>query len=74
MEGVGNFKCLWCPQLQRCSDTMDRHRQEWIESSCPIEKNSISKNMTCQAFMPNSDKNNKRNKQSNDLGLYLFRI
>ena len=39
MEGVGNFKCLWCPQLQRCSDTMDRHRQEWIESSGPIEKN-----------------------------------
>lgn len=39
LKGVGNFKCLWCPVLQRCSDTMDRYRQEWIEASCPVDIN-----------------------------------
>ncbi len=39
LHGIGNFNCLWCPTLQRCSDTMDRYRQEWIESSCPVELN-----------------------------------
>ncbi|XP_061761436.1 plexin domain-containing protein 1-like isoform X1 [Nerophis ophidion] len=26
--------CSWCNVLQRCSDGMDRHRQEWLDFSC----------------------------------------
>uniref|UniRef100_A0A3Q3N928 Plexin domain containing 1 n=1 Tax=Mastacembelus armatus TaxID=205130 RepID=A0A3Q3N928_9TELE len=29
--------CSWCNVLQRCSDGMDRHRQEWLEYSCSEE-------------------------------------
>ena len=43
LKGVGNFKCLWCPALNRCSDTMDRYRQEWIESSCPMDISAQTK-------------------------------
>lgn len=48
VSGVGDFKCIWCPILQRCSDTMDRYRQEWIESSCPIEYKANTSIATCQ--------------------------
>ena len=37
LTGVENFKCMWCPVLQRCSDTLDRYRQEWMASSCPTD-------------------------------------
>jgi hypothetical protein len=47
--GVGTFKCMWCPVLQRCSDTLDRYRQEWIESSCPTDTSQQS-NQTCKLF------------------------
>ncbi|CAF0899240.1 unnamed protein product [Brachionus calyciflorus] len=36
VNGLTNFKCIWCPALQRCSDTVDRYRQEWVEYSCPM--------------------------------------
>ncbi|KAG7233720.1 hypothetical protein INR49_006640 [Caranx melampygus] len=26
--------CTWCHVLQRCSDGMDRHRQEWLDYGC----------------------------------------
>uniref|UniRef100_A0A8C5FT42 Plexin domain-containing protein 1-like n=1 Tax=Gadus morhua TaxID=8049 RepID=A0A8C5FT42_GADMO len=26
--------CKWCHVLQRCSDGMDRHRQEWLDYAC----------------------------------------
>uniref|UniRef100_A0A3B3V4V8 Plexin domain containing 1 n=1 Tax=Poecilia latipinna TaxID=48699 RepID=A0A3B3V4V8_9TELE len=29
--------CIWCNVLQRCSDGMDRHRQEWLDYSCSEE-------------------------------------
>uniref|UniRef100_A0A3Q0THS9 Plexin domain containing 1 n=1 Tax=Amphilophus citrinellus TaxID=61819 RepID=A0A3Q0THS9_AMPCI len=29
--------CGWCNTLQRCSDGIDRHRQEWLDYSCPEE-------------------------------------
>ena len=38
-KGIVGFKCMWCPTLQRCSDTVDRYRQEWIESFCPLDYN-----------------------------------
>uniref|UniRef100_A0A8B9HA65 Plexin domain containing 1 n=1 Tax=Astyanax mexicanus TaxID=7994 RepID=A0A8B9HA65_ASTMX len=29
--------CGWCNVLQRCSDGIDRHRQEWLDYSCSEE-------------------------------------
>ncbi|KAL5006430.1 hypothetical protein ScPMuIL_015236 [Solemya velum] len=28
------FDCTWCPQISRCSDGLDWHRQEWLEKGC----------------------------------------
>ncbi|XP_042361448.1 plexin domain-containing protein 1-like [Plectropomus leopardus] len=38
--------CSWCHVLQRCSDGMDRHRQEWLDYGCSEE----SKNGTCEDY------------------------
>ncbi|XP_039679668.1 plexin domain-containing protein 1-like isoform X3 [Perca fluviatilis] len=38
--------CSWCNVLQRCSDGMDRHRQEWLDYTCSEE----SKNATCEDY------------------------
>ncbi|XP_067056809.1 plexin domain-containing protein 2-like isoform X3 [Acropora muricata] len=32
------FNCQWCPAIKRCSDTADRHRDEWDLRGC----NSVS--------------------------------
>ncbi|KAF6026060.1 PLXDC2 [Bugula neritina] len=31
------FECHWCDTLGRCSDSLDRRRQEWVTNSCPVE-------------------------------------
>ncbi len=28
------FECVWCPLAERCSDGMDRHRQDWLIKGC----------------------------------------
>ncbi|CAK6961203.1 plexin domain-containing protein 1-like [Scomber scombrus] len=38
--------CSWCNVLQRCSDGMDRHRQEWLDYACSEE----SKDATCDDY------------------------
>ncbi|XP_076000356.1 plexin domain-containing protein 1-like [Genypterus blacodes] len=38
--------CSWCHVLQRCSDGMDRHRQEWLDYACLEE----SKEATCEDY------------------------
>ncbi|XP_059204288.1 plexin domain-containing protein 1-like isoform X2 [Centropristis striata] len=37
--------CSWCNVLQRCSDGMDRHRQEWLDYACSEESNA-----TCEDY------------------------
>ncbi|KAG7488509.1 hypothetical protein MATL_G00034820 [Megalops atlanticus] len=37
------FNCSWCHRLQRCSSGFDRHRQDWVDNSCPDE----TKDKTC---------------------------
>uniref|UniRef100_UPI0037E9AE6E plexin domain-containing protein 1-like n=1 Tax=Semicossyphus pulcher TaxID=241346 RepID=UPI0037E9AE6E len=39
--------CGWCNTLQRCSDGIDRHRQEWLQYNCPEEAKG-----TCEDFNP----------------------
>ncbi|XP_027057351.1 plexin domain-containing protein 2-like [Pocillopora damicornis] len=34
-----NFTCQWCPELNRCSDGVDRHRADWDAKNCP--KNAV---------------------------------
>lgn len=41
------FNCSWCNSLQRCSSGFDRHRQDWVENSCPEE----SKEKICEDFL-----------------------
>ncbi|XP_014059505.1 plexin domain-containing protein 1 [Salmo salar] len=38
--------CTWCNILQRCSDGMDRHRQEWLDYACSEE----AKDVTCEDY------------------------
>ncbi|XP_069373775.1 plexin domain-containing protein 1-like isoform X2 [Paralichthys olivaceus] len=40
-------KCGWCNTLQRCSDGIDRHRQEWFEYNCTEEAKG-----TCEDYNP----------------------
>ncbi|XP_060605187.1 plexin domain-containing protein 2-like isoform X9 [Ruditapes philippinarum] len=29
-----NFQCRWCGIIQRCSDSVDWHRQKWLNAGC----------------------------------------
>uniref|UniRef100_H3C4V0 Plexin domain containing 1 n=1 Tax=Tetraodon nigroviridis TaxID=99883 RepID=H3C4V0_TETNG len=40
-------RCGWCNTLQRCSDGIDRHRQEWLDYNCPEEAKA-----TCEDYNP----------------------
>ncbi|KAI0224284.1 Plexin domain-containing protein 2 [Lamellibrachia satsuma] len=33
---ASNLNCIWCPAVDRCSSSMDRKRQEWLENSCHL--------------------------------------
>jgi len=39
--------CGWCPALNRCSDGMDRKRQDWLNKNC--DKNQITVAAKCEA-------------------------
>uniref|UniRef100_A0A1A8I8S5 Plexin domain containing 1 n=2 Tax=Nothobranchius kuhntae TaxID=321403 RepID=A0A1A8I8S5_NOTKU len=43
--------CTWCNVLQRCSDGVDRHRQEWLDYSCSEE----SKDASCEDYYRDGD-------------------
>ncbi|XP_035252983.1 plexin domain-containing protein 1-like [Anguilla anguilla] len=34
--------CSWCHTLQRCSDGIDRHRQEWLDFGCSEEAKELA--------------------------------
>ncbi|XP_038560953.1 plexin domain-containing protein 1-like [Micropterus salmoides] len=46
LSSIQTSGCSWCNVLQRCSDGMDRHRQEWLEYGCLEE----SKDATCEDY------------------------
>ncbi|XP_031343800.1 plexin domain-containing protein 2-like [Photinus pyralis] len=31
---IDNFECTWCPSNGRCSNGLDRHKQEWLAKGC----------------------------------------
>lgn len=36
-------QCQWCPRINRCSNGLDRHRQEWLHNGCEaIHTQSLS--------------------------------
>ena len=39
------FECVWCSTADRCSDGMDRHRQDWLIKGC--DKLFIDNNANC---------------------------
>ncbi|CAL8292297.1 unnamed protein product [Lota lota] len=42
-----NFNCTWCHRLHRCSSGFDRHRQDWVDNSCPDE----TKDKSCDIIL-----------------------
>ncbi|XP_076076155.1 plexin domain-containing protein 1-like [Mytilus galloprovincialis] len=42
-----DFECSWCPSVSRCSDSLDRHRQEWLNNNC--DSIAITDNSSCYA-------------------------
>ncbi|XP_060605179.1 plexin domain-containing protein 2-like isoform X2 [Ruditapes philippinarum] len=40
-----NFQCRWCGIIQRCSDSVDWHRQKWLNAGCVHL--SVAGNETC---------------------------
>lgn len=46
-EGA-EFKCIWCPTLNRCSTGVDRKRQDWIQKGC--DKTQIMEISVCPAL------------------------
>ncbi|KAK3927453.1 Plexin domain-containing protein 2 [Frankliniella fusca] len=38
---ITNFECNWCPSARRCSNGMDRYRQDWLLKGCePTDANA----------------------------------
>jgi len=44
-----NFDCVWCSTADRCSDGMDRSRQEWLVKGC--DKFFIDHTSNCSASL-----------------------
>uniref|UniRef100_A0A8C5GY93 Plexin domain-containing protein 1-like n=1 Tax=Gouania willdenowi TaxID=441366 RepID=A0A8C5GY93_GOUWI len=45
LSANASLGCGWCNTLQRCSNGIDRHRQEWLDYNCPEEAKSV-----CEEF------------------------
>ena len=42
------FNCAWCHSVSRCSDGIDRHRQEWVEANCSRKEKPQKEGQTAQ--------------------------
>lgn len=47
------FQCKWCPSAKRCSNGLDRHRQDWLMKECD-KKNVASESQCSQISSSNS--------------------
>lgn len=48
-----NLDCGWCPALNRCSDGMDRKRQDWLNKNC--DKQRVTEDTMCEASINPDD-------------------
>lgn len=49
---IPKFQCTWCPTVRRCSNGMDRHRQDWLAKGC--DKRQYKNDTDCaKPFDPN---------------------
>uniref|UniRef100_A0A2M4ABV6 Putative extracellular protein tem7 n=1 Tax=Anopheles triannulatus TaxID=58253 RepID=A0A2M4ABV6_9DIPT len=48
LHAGADFKCLWCPTINRCSTGTDRKRQDWVQKGC--DKTIISDERQCPAI------------------------
>ncbi|CAL1267384.1 unnamed protein product [Larinioides sclopetarius] len=42
MEADVGSECIWCEAAKRCSDGLDRLRQDWLQSKCDVQKHSVN--------------------------------
>ncbi|XP_054721897.1 plexin domain-containing protein 2-like [Uloborus diversus] len=42
MEADVGLDCIWCDFTKRCSDGLDRMRQDWLQSKCDVHKSSVN--------------------------------
>ncbi|XP_034236773.1 plexin domain-containing protein 2 [Thrips palmi] len=40
---ITNFECNWCPSARRCSNGMDRYRQDWLLKGCEPTESNVGK-------------------------------
>ncbi|XP_035218026.1 plexin domain-containing protein 2-like isoform X2 [Stegodyphus dumicola] len=50
MNADVGLNCVWCESAKRCSDGLDRLRQDWLQSKCDVEKSAVN----CSAIPPDS--------------------
>jgi len=48
-NGIG-FECVWCSSADRCSDGMDRYRQDWLVKGC--DKFFVDSKVNCSLPPP----------------------
>ncbi|CAI8016171.1 Plexin domain-containing protein 1, partial [Geodia barretti] len=41
ISSMTEFRCGWCDELQRCSDGIDRYRQDWLTAGCDDTQKSM---------------------------------
>ncbi|EFA03767.1 plexin domain-containing protein 2 [Tribolium castaneum] len=37
-KDIATFQCFWCPIIKRCSNGVDRNRQDWLANHCQTKK------------------------------------
>ncbi|CAH0558199.1 unnamed protein product [Brassicogethes aeneus] len=53
---IPQFKCQWCPSSHRCSNGIDRHRQDWLAKNC--ERINVNDTASCDVDFPPSGGSN----------------
>ncbi|XP_015928497.1 plexin domain-containing protein 1 isoform X2 [Parasteatoda tepidariorum] len=52
MAADAGLDCVWCQATRRCSDGLDRMRQDWLNAKCDVERHTIN----C-SLLPSADIN-----------------
>lgn len=52
------FDCIWCDEVKRCSDGLDRYRQEWLAQNCSQKKEKIKCGSNSSEALPSVEPTN----------------